>query len=134
MRNIHGVWDLSFNDGILVTKVLGATNEEAGKAWFEEVNRCVLSPEGAASEPWASISDLRQWDMAPEEVWEESRQFVTWFAEHNCVFFTFVFSKKIQAFAPQQALKDYPMVGFFFDYDEAYRECANKLLAAHQRK
>ncbi|MGF1740147.1 hypothetical protein L4C34_03510 [Vibrio profundum] len=126
-RNIHGEWNIRFEDRILYSKVVGATNDEARKAWFEELKSSIQSSQEGFSCPWVILHDLRNWDTATLDTWEGANMFVDWASEHNCLLLAIVFSKKIQHFAMSKGLNNQKVLQFFFNYDEAHQACLSKL-------
>ena len=108
----------------------GATNMEAAQAWFEEMQDNVLSYQGGEKLPWASIIDTRGWDMASMDMWEKNNTNLDWMYDNHCVLCSFVFSKKVQQFAAEKGFKKHPILEFFFDFDEAYKTCLEKLTEA----
>lgn len=126
-RNIHGHWTMNFSAQTLYSKLTGPTNREAGDAWFEEMKQNILTSPNGDSLPWVSINDCRDWNMSSLDSWEANNTTVEWMYEHNCVLLTIVFSKKIHRYAFEKGLNDQHIVRFFYDYDEAYQACQDKL-------
>lgn len=126
-RNIHGDWTMSFEKRVLRSSVIGSTNQEASKAWLNELKHTVTSSAGGSVEPWVMLIDGSLWEMSPDEVWDTNNEFVAWVASNNCIFLAFVFSKKIQSFALEKGLDDNSIFSVYFDYDEANQACLEKL-------
>lgn len=126
-RNIHGDWTMSFHNRILRSAVIGSTNQEASKAWLNELKAMVTSSAAGVSEPWVMLIDGSLWEMSPDEVWDTNNEFVAWVMSNNCIFLAFVLSKKIQSFALEKGLNDQSVINIYFDYDEANLACLAKL-------
>ncbi|MGF1740202.1 hypothetical protein L4C34_03800 [Vibrio profundum] len=133
-RNIHGEWEIKFQERILITTVSGATNEEAAHVWFNEVKQCILESKHKKTTPWCFISDLRNWEMSPSEVWEPTNAVFSWAFDNQCIFWGFIFSKQIQKFALERGALSSDKFQFFFGYDEAYQACLDKLAEAKNQK
>ncbi|MGF1742984.1 hypothetical protein L4C34_18350 [Vibrio profundum] len=126
-RNIHGLWSMSFKDRILHSEVSGATNDEAGQAWLAELKAKVKSSKEGYSAPWVVLHDMRDWGMAPIDAWEGANSVINWVSEHHCILFAVVFSIKVQHFAFETGLKGQSIMRYYFDYEEAYQDCLDKL-------
>ena len=127
-RNIHGEWTMSFENGILRTKVVGATNAEAGEAWLNELQTLLRTSTEGTAKPWVMFADNRQWDISPLDARQANNALVDWMSHHNCVLCVFVLSKKLQEFALESQINQKGMMQIFFDYDKAYQACLDKLV------
>ncbi|MGF1743297.1 hypothetical protein L4C34_20070 [Vibrio profundum] len=133
-RNIHGAWTIRFEDRILYSKVIGATNKEAAESWFEEVRQHITFSYSNCIEGWVFINDARQWDLSSPDFWEGANKAIEWMCNHNCIFMALVHSKQIQNFVTEKELDGHGVVHLFFDYDEAYQACLDKLAEAKRKQ
>ncbi|MGF1741927.1 hypothetical protein L4C34_12770 [Vibrio profundum] len=132
-RNIHGNWTMSFESRLLKTKVIGATNSEAAKSWLEEAKRLVLSSSEKDETPWVVWNDCREWGSTALDASEEHNHVIDWLSEHNCILYAVVFSKKFQQFSASSAFESQTITRYFFDGDEAYQACLDKLAIVHEQ-
>lgn len=133
-RNIHGEWTMSFENRFLRSKVMGATNQEASIAWFEEMkDRLFHSAEGDST-PWVILVDSRTWELGPDDIWDTNNEIFAWSIRHNCVLFSVVYSNAIQKFASVKGLETDCTMQISFDYDEAYQTCLDKLAQAQKQQ
>lgn len=131
-KNVHGLWTLTFENRLLYSKVDGSTNSEASEIWFKEMNELIsASPEGF-DKPWVALIDCRDWELAPPDFWEATNVLINWMSEHNCLLYALIFSNKVQRFAVEQGFNNQPILRYFFDYDEAFKYCLDKLNAAEE--
>ncbi|MGF1739475.1 hypothetical protein L4C34_00045 [Vibrio profundum] len=126
-KNIHGTWELRFENRIVISKVHGATNQEASQAWLQDVKNLVESSNEGLSVPWALLQDMSDWGIATLDMWERVNKNVDWMLHHNCSLVTIVFTKQIQKFAFDKGITNQSIVRFSFDYDEAYQTCLKAL-------
>ncbi|MGF1742983.1 hypothetical protein L4C34_18345 [Vibrio profundum] len=133
-RNIHGNWTMTFEDGLLCSKIKGATNKEASQAWFGEMAHIVDSYQANEPIPWAALIDARDWEMASMDMWEANNELVDWMEKHNCVLFLFILAKKMQKFAIETQIDSLEIIRFSFDYAQAYQTCQAKLKEAQRTK
>ena len=130
-KNIHGHWDMTFENRILLSKSIGATDAEASVAFLKELQELVLSsPEGVTT-PWVAISDSRNWGGLSLDAGEATDKITEWVQKNNCIFSAVVMSKKLQKFTTDTALSNQTFT-VFFDDDEAYQACKEKLLQANK--
>lgn len=129
-RNIHGKLSITFENQILETKVTGATNTEAAQAWLKEVQDLVHSQNDGEIKPWVIFADNRHWDTSPTDAQQANSELVKWMSDNNCLLFAFLLSKKLQKFALETQVNDTSIMQYFFDYDEAYQACLDKLAKA----
>lgn len=129
-RNIHGDWSISFEDRILRSQVTGAFNKEGNLAWLENVKSLVLSLQGSNTMPWVAIVDAVGWNMSPPDAAESTNTFIDWMTSSNCLILAIVFSTKIQKFATEERSCGQNIIQIYFDYDEAYQACLDKLAEA----
>lgn len=132
-RNIHGDFTMTFENRLLNVESWGATNRELGLAWFDCMQKCVESSPEKYTTPWAALNDCRQWDIASLDSWETYNEVVSWMSDHNCVLLSFLVNRKIQEFAINNGYKDKSILKVYFDYDEAYQACLNKLAEANRK-
>lgn len=133
-RNIHGEWTMSFENRILYSKITGSTNKEASQAWFEEIKAYVLASSSGDIQPWVILNDARLWDMAPQDVSDTNERIANWMKEHHCLCHCLIFSNKVQSFGPKKEISNRGFYQYFFDYDEAYQTCLDKLAEAQGSK
>ncbi|MGF1739958.1 hypothetical protein L4C34_02530 [Vibrio profundum] len=78
--------------------------------------------------------DFRDWGITSLDTWGDASDNIAWMSENQCILLVNVFSKKIQHFAMEKGIINKDIVQFFFDYDEAYQACLDKLadLRRHQ--
>ncbi|MCL9780767.1 hypothetical protein M9194_04855 [Vibrio sp. S4M6] len=129
-RNIHGEWSISFENRILHCVGSGAFNAEASAAFFQEVKNTVLNSENGDSSPWVFLSDLRHWQGSSLDSWEEVDKSIEWMTKHNCVFFALVLENKLQEYAEEKHVTDRSKHQSFFDFEQAYQVCMDKLMEA----
>ena len=129
-RNIHGNWTMSFESRVFIAKVIGATNKEAGQQFVKDMQEIVLSSAESDCAPWVFINDGRLWEMDSMDTDDIYREFMSWLSAHNCVYYALVFSKKIQKFAMDERVGEESSIQFYFDYEEAHRDCLQKLAEA----
>lgn len=128
-RNIHGHWSMTFENRFLLSKSIGATNAEHSVAFLKELKKLVLSsPEGVTT-PWILINDAREWEGLSLDAGEQNDKITEWVQQNNCIFFAVVMDNKLQKFTTDSALSNQTFT-VFFDYDEAYQACKDKLLQA----
>ncbi|MGF1743185.1 hypothetical protein L4C34_19440 [Vibrio profundum] len=132
-RNIHGEWTMSFENRFLHSEVTGPTNTEAALAWFEEMKKLVSTSSGTCT-PWVLLIDSRNWETSPQEQWDSNNVIITWTKENDCCFLAVVYSNKIQEYSAKTGLdaKNTSHHVIFFDYDEAYQTCLDKLAEAQK--
>ena len=65
-----------------------------------------------------------------QDGWDVVNDIMIWAKQHHCVLFSFVFSKKIKHYSFEHGLSPQGLVQYFFDYDEAYQTCLDKLAEA----
>ncbi|MGF1740494.1 hypothetical protein L4C34_05300 [Vibrio profundum] len=118
---------MKLENQILFSEVSGVFNREGNEAWCQDAEQLLMKGSTETMEPWSVLLDCRQWGMAPPDSWDIANNFVRWMSQHNGVYLSIVFDKKIQVFAADDGFKDQTMVGFFFDYNEAYQMCEQKL-------
>lgn len=126
-KNVHGLWTLTFENRLLYSKVDGAINSEASEIWFKEMNEMIRSSREGFDKPWVALIDARDWELAPPDFWEATNFLVNWMSEHNCLLYALIFSNKVQRFAVEQGFNNQPILQYFFDYDEAFQICLDKL-------
>ncbi|MGF1741425.1 hypothetical protein L4C34_10165 [Vibrio profundum] len=127
-RNIHGNWATKFENRILFSKVDGSTNHEQSLAMFKDIQHQVLSAHPDGLEAWVALTDARDWGLATEDSWESTNRVIDWMREHQCVFLAVAFSKQLQTYAAEQGfVNEGGVIQYFYDYDEAYQACLNKL-------
>ncbi|MGF1740590.1 hypothetical protein L4C34_05835 [Vibrio profundum] len=134
-RNIHGEWSMKLEGRFLLSEVVGSTNKEAAHAWLIEVKQLITNSQGGIATPWVILLDAREWGMTMADASDDSIENVMWPLEHHCVFFAFVFSKKIHIYTAHEQLKsEIENVAYFFDFDEAYQTCLDKLAETQSPK
>ena len=127
-RNIHGDWNIRFENRVMYSQVIGSTNNEMSLAMYKDIKRLMLSEENRIDIPWAALTDAREWNLATPDSWEASNDVITWMAENNCIFIAILVSKKVQKFASNDGFFDSNnIIRSFFDYDEANQACLDKL-------
>ncbi|MGF1741420.1 hypothetical protein L4C34_10140 [Vibrio profundum] len=129
-HNIHGEWTMRFENRILYSVVWGATNNEATLTWIAEMKHLVLSSQEGDHTPWVIINDARNWEMSSLGVGESYLEFFDWIERHNCASYAAVLSKQIQKFSMEHETNTLDALHCFFDYDEAYQFCVEKLAEA----
>ncbi|MGF1739473.1 hypothetical protein L4C34_00030 [Vibrio profundum] len=130
-RNIHGVWDMSFENHCLHCRFTGATNESAANAWFDDMKHHVLSSPDKGKLPWVILSDMREWGISSLDAWDKNNENAEWMMKHGCIYISMVFSKKLQKFSVEQGFNNLQPFQFFSDYDEAKQSCIDKLASIH---
>ncbi|MGF1743280.1 hypothetical protein L4C34_19975 [Vibrio profundum] len=127
-RNIHGEWAFTFEGRLMTTKLVGQSNREASLAWFKDMKSNLLSSPESDRSPWVLLFDCTEWLLGPEDIADTNNKIMTWMTSHNLVFEAAVFSYKLQEFAiDQQDFDTKSVLHYFYDYDEAYQACLNKL-------
>ncbi|MGF1740288.1 hypothetical protein L4C34_04230 [Vibrio profundum] len=133
-RTPHGNWTMKFKGNLLHCWTSGSTNTEAALAWFEEMKRRV-SERADKDAPWAILIDCREWDICTPEQWDANNFIMTWQREHGSCFLAVVYSNKLQEYSAKIGLGDenssYHVI--FFDFDEAYQACLDKLTEAQSQ-
>lgn len=130
-RNIHGLWEMNFENHCLNCKFMGATNESAACAWFDEMKHHVLSSPDKGKLPWVALSDMREWGISSLDVWEKNNEILEWMMGNGCMYVSMVFSKELQRFSFEQGVDNLQPFRFFTDYDEAKQACVDKLASVH---
>ncbi|MGF1742454.1 hypothetical protein L4C34_15485 [Vibrio profundum] len=125
---------MNFENRVLFSKMTGSTNREASLVWFDEIQEKVHSSEGGVTEPWVIFLDSRDWVGASLDAWEVNNQITDWVSSHGCVYEAIVLSKKMHVYAAKTELNDQPILHYFFDYDEAYQGCLDKLFEVQSTK
>ncbi|MGF1741458.1 hypothetical protein L4C34_10330 [Vibrio profundum] len=132
-RNIHGDWTMSFEKRVVLAKTIGSINAEACVAWLDEMkDKIQSSPEGYTT-PWVLLTDSRDWEGGSPESWANIDDILSWMFSHNCIFNAVVVNKKLQIWAGETNLNN-QYYKVFYDYDEAYQTCLDKLAEAQQDK
>ncbi|MGF1741456.1 hypothetical protein L4C34_10320 [Vibrio profundum] len=133
-RNIHGDWKMHLEGRILYSKVVGGINEEATKAWFEEMKQCILSSTDGDTKPWVLLNDCTEFLGAALDSWEAINEVTDWECQHNCVLLATVISNKVQNYLMDTILNGQLALHVYFDYDEAYQACLEKLAEVQKSK
>lgn len=133
-RNIHGLWSMRFEKRILHSTLAGPTNKEASEAWLEDIKTLILTSQDSDLKPWVLFFDLRSWDMTSLDAWEANDDNMKWISSHSCTFFAFLLSKEVQHYAIKKGLQDQSFCRFFFNYEEAYQACLDKLTEAQNQQ
>ncbi|MGF1743182.1 hypothetical protein L4C34_19410 [Vibrio profundum] len=121
---------MSFENRIFYSEVIGASNDEAAKAWFKDMRQTIQKPIHGGTEPWVTLFDGRNWGTASPDAMENNSKSVVWMSKNNCLLCAIVLSKKLQQFSMSKQISNHTLVQFYFDYDEAYQACLDKLAAA----
>ncbi|MGF1741758.1 hypothetical protein L4C34_11910 [Vibrio profundum] len=129
-RRIHGDWTMVFEGRILKSKIIGATNSEAGIAWLEELKvNIIQSPEGVDT-PWVGFLDFRDWQGTSLDSLEQYQVATSWATQNNAIMCAYVISKELQGYSIKKLnsnMLDDSFNRYFFSYDEAYQACLDKL-------
>lgn len=128
-RNIHGDWTMTFEGRILKSKLIGATNSEAGIAWLEDLKSNILRSPERTDTPWVGLIDFRDWQGTSLDSINQYQVATNWATQHGAIMCACVISKELQGYSLKQ-LNEHMSDDFnryFFDYDEAYQACLNKL-------
>ena len=64
----------------------------------------------------------------------DTNDFVGWLSQHNCRSFSLVYSNHIQRFAADKGIINQDIMRIYFDYDEAYQTCLDKLAQAQKQQ
>lgn len=128
-RNIHGEWSISFTHRLCLAKISGETNEEGSKAYFNELQEHLfLSPESDTTH-WSYLLDCRDWSGASLDTWEANNSIMDWLIEHNCCLHALVMKGDLQVYAVEKYMNQKGIIQYYFNYDEAYQACLDKLAA-----
>ncbi|WP_159084342.1 hypothetical protein [Dongshaea marina] len=133
-RNIHGSWSMHFEGRLLYSEVIGPTNTEASFSYLEELKQTLFESSEGIQSPWVILHDGRQWEMSSADAKSANDAITDWCCENSCVLFAIVLSSKMQRFAADIVFKEQSILRFYFDYDEAYQACLDKLTDAQQQK
>ncbi|NRA54784.1 MAG: hypothetical protein HRU23_11620 [Gammaproteobacteria bacterium] len=79
---IHGNWQLSVNNKVLIQVFSGSWNEEAAIAYIEEF-KVITQP--LLDSPWAILSLFDQWQLGTQDINPHIKAHCRWFIDHGCV-------------------------------------------------
>ncbi|MGF1739926.1 hypothetical protein L4C34_02370 [Vibrio profundum] len=125
-RNIHGESVIRCENHLIHSTVIGATNNEYSLTWFEEVVEHLESDQNNTIKPWVLLHDCRQWLGSSEDSWETNNRQTEWMLNNGCVLLAVVLSRKLQDFTLDSKIETSNYL-VFFDYDEAYQACLDKV-------
>jgi hypothetical protein len=76
----HGLFTIEVRDKTLISTLCGAWNYETSLRYSEECKRLV---DNLIGEPWASLVDLSEWELATPDVMKVNDELNTWASINN---------------------------------------------------
>ena len=77
----HGTFELQIKGKTLISKAFGAWNYETALRYAKECRK--LIEQNLLNEPWASIVDLSEWELATPDIWDAIDELNVWASENN---------------------------------------------------
>lgn len=115
----HGSYSLSITHKTIILKASGAWNYEMSVKFCKEFKQTVLP---ICDSKWASLIDVREWDLATPEVWPPIDALNIWANEHNQVYEIVLYKNSLQKklLMDSQTLLENVETKFFQDDEHAY--------------
>ena len=111
-ERIHGEWQISMVNNILVRTFAGNFNEAGTQALFEEYKQ-----KAVISGPWASLADGRYWEMSTQSALQSYSGMRDWAFAHGCEHIVFILPSQFHKIIVERETKAIS--------DPRYHLCAN---------
>ena len=122
--NEHGNFKISINSQTIILEAYGAWNYETAIRFCHDFKQSVKKIE---SKPWASLIDLREWDLSTPDIWEAIDDLTIWSEQHNQRYEATIYINNIQKTLLEQSQQNFENISVqYFDQPElAYQWLAN---------